>query len=64
MDNATRLLACVECKTLPMYVEERTEDGMEATIQCQMDCNTVVGPAEWARNEWNRQMREHEKLTA
>ena len=58
------LLACPECGTCPMYVEERTENGMEATIQCQGDCNAVVGPAEWARNEWNRLMRANTKSIA
>ena len=54
--RSSALLACVECGQLPEVAEDELSEGMEATIQCPHDCNTVVGPTRWAVMEWNRLM--------
>lgn len=48
------LLACVECKTRPMEETMREGGRMVTVLQCQYDCETVIGPKMWARREWNR----------
>lgn len=54
--RSSALLACVKCGQRPAVAEEELSEGMEATIQCPDDCNTVVGPTRWAVVEWNRLM--------